>query len=52
VTVETMRLRPVLEQGALLFHQDPAGRLVRVVTDVNGEAFSEVWLDTVAAVRR
>lgn len=51
-TVETMRLRPVLEQGALRLQRDPAGRLVRVVTAVDGEAFSEVWLDTVATVHR
>jgi hypothetical protein len=35
-------------QGELLrFHPDENGRPVRVVADVDGAAFGEVWLDAV-----
>lgn len=48
-TVAERRLRPVLEGETLRFQPDDAGSLVRVVTAVDGAAFSEAWL---AAVER
>jgi purine nucleosidase len=52
-TVENVRLRPVLQDRVLAFQQDPAGRPIRVVVDVDGVAFRETWLNAVeAAVAR
>jgi hypothetical protein len=31
-----------------LIHIDPAGKPTRVVTGVDGDAFSQLWLETVA----
>jgi inosine-uridine nucleoside N-ribohydrolase len=46
-TVHTRRLRPTTVDGLLRFMPDPAGREMRVVTDIDGPAFSELWLDCV-----
>jgi len=44
---ETMNLRVVVEDGVLRFERDAAGRPVRVLTGVDGLAFSRQWLQTV-----
>jgi purine nucleosidase len=49
VTVEQMRLRVVMDGRVLHWREDAGGRRVRVVTDVDGEAFTKTWL---AAVER
>jgi inosine-uridine nucleoside N-ribohydrolase len=40
------------EAGVLRFVDDPAGRPVSVVTDVDGAAFTEAWLSALAAAAR
>lgn len=47
---EVQRLRPTRSGGGLTFAPDPGGRLVTVVTDVDGAAFGRRWLDAVDAV--
>jgi purine nucleosidase len=47
--VEQLNLRTVLSGDTLHFERHTAGRLARVVTDVDGASFSETWL---AAVER
>lgn len=51
VTVETLPLTFELEGGFLRGRIDPGGRRVRVVTGVDRDRFSTVWLDTVAGRR-
>jgi purine nucleosidase len=51
VTIEERRLRPVLENETLWFQSDAEGRLIRVVTAVDGAAFSEAWLGAVEAAQ-
>jgi inosine-uridine nucleoside N-ribohydrolase len=46
-TITEMRLRPVLERAVLRFVPDTGGRTVRVVTDVDADAFTETWLRAV-----
>jgi purine nucleosidase len=47
------RLRPELDQdGVLRFVVDPDGRPTGVVSDVDGDAFGEVWLEAVEALAR
>jgi purine nucleosidase len=48
VTIEEVALRTSLESDVLRFERDPAGRPVHLLTDVDGAAFSRVWLDAVA----
>jgi len=50
--IEEMRLRAVVEEGLLRFEAHPGGRRTRVVTDVDGEAFAELWLGCVEAAQR
>ncbi len=47
VHAELTRLSPDLLGDALAFRRDPAGREVRVVTDVDGPAFRTTWLTAV-----
>jgi inosine-uridine nucleoside N-ribohydrolase len=42
--IERMRLRPRVDDGVVRFEPDGAGREVAVVTEVDGDAFSELWL--------
>ena len=50
VAVEERRLAPVMEDGALRLVESEDGRPVRVVTDVDGPAFAERWLQAVEAL--
>jgi purine nucleosidase len=50
--VDEMRLRPVVEDGVLRFQPEPAGRLTRVLVDLDGPGFSETWLSAVEAAQR
>jgi purine nucleosidase len=51
-TVE-LRLRPVYEQsGALRFEPHTSGRQLRVVIDVDGDAFAETWIAMVESAQR
>lgn len=51
VTVQEMRLRTVHEGDVFRFMPDPGGRSVRVLVDVDGPAFAEMWLERVTAPR-
>ena len=51
-TMEDMRLRPVLRDGLLFFEPHPEGRSMRVVLDVNGAAFRDMWLSAVEVAAR
>ena len=51
-TVVERRLRPQMEGDLLRFHDDPDGRVFRVVADLDGPAFSEVWIAAVEAAQR
>ena len=44
---EEMRLRPVFDGETLRFEPGDDGHPVRVVTEVDGDAFAEVWLSAV-----
>jgi inosine-uridine nucleoside N-ribohydrolase len=46
-TIVEQRLRPVFDGAVLRFAPDDAGRVVRVVTEVDGDAFADHWLATV-----
>ena len=50
VTIEERRLTPVMEDGALRLVESPDGRPVRVVTEVDGPAFAERWLQAVESL--
>jgi len=52
VTIERMRLIPYVEDGVMTFEPSAAGREVNVVTEVDGAAFSEMFLDRLAAASR
>jgi len=52
VTVEDLPLSAVERDGALRFVVDDAGRRTRVVTGVDGAAFTDRWLAGVAAAQR
>lgn len=45
--VSEIRLQPVLEDGVLRFARHPDGRRTRVVTEIDGTAFTETWLAAV-----
>jgi inosine-uridine nucleoside N-ribohydrolase len=47
--IRRRRLRPVESGGVLRFADDPVGRPADVLADVDGAAFTEAWLDAVAA---
>ncbi len=47
VTTEVVHLRPVMDGDVLHFERDDAGRPTRLVTNVDGDAFSERWLTAV-----
>lgn len=47
--VKETRLKAVLHDAVLRFQPAPAGRLTRVVVDVDGAAFSETWLSALEA---
>lgn len=49
--VESARLSLSLRGESLWFEPDDAGRLMNVVTDVDGAAFSEYWLHTIEEQR-
>lgn len=50
--IDDMRLRATVDEGLLRFDQDPDGRPTRVLVDVDGEDFREVWLTAVERVAR
>ena len=50
--IEEMRLIPVLHGDVLRFQPDREGRPTRVVVDVDGAAFAELWLSAVEAAQR
>lgn len=50
-SVEDMRLRTDHEGDVLRFVPDPGGRPVRVLVDVDGPAFAEMWLERVTSPR-
>ena len=45
-SVEELRLEPVLRDRLLHFMESDQGRPTRVVVNVDGDAFSEHWLET------
>jgi purine nucleosidase len=45
--VEEMRLRVAPEDGGVLLSEDPEGQAARVVVDVDGDAFTQTWLQAV-----
>jgi hypothetical protein len=47
-----MRLRSVLDGDVLRYQPDDQGRPMRVVVDVDGVAFTEVWLAAVEHASR
>ena len=49
-TVEEMRLLPVLTDGMLRFERSETGRMTRVVTDVDGDSFVQMWLERIQAL--
>lgn len=49
-TVHTRRLRPTIVDGLLRFLPDSTGRDMRVVTDIDGAAFADLWLQRVSAI--
>jgi hypothetical protein len=50
-TLEELRLTPVTDESVLRFEEHPTGRPTRVVTDIDAEAFREVWLASVEATQ-
>lgn len=50
-TVEDMRLEPVIRDGILHFCPTESGRLTRVITDVDGQEFAELWLARIETLR-
>jgi purine nucleosidase len=50
--VEEVRVRPTDDGGALWFEPRPDGRLTRVVSGVDGDAFADRWLAAVEAAQR
>ncbi len=50
--VENARLTTVLRDGLLHTLPDPEGRQMRIVTDIDGDSFSEFWLSAVEAAQR
>lgn len=50
-TMRDIRVQPVLDGGVLRFQPDKAGRALHVVTDVDGEAFTDTWLTAVEAAQ-
>lgn len=50
--IEEKRLRPVNNDGVLTFTPHPDGRVMRIVTDIDGDEFSETWLAAVEAAQR
>lgn len=49
--VQSAKLRVTFHGDALCFEQDTAGRAMKVVTEVDGLAFSEYWLHVVETLR-
>jgi purine nucleosidase len=47
---EEMRLEPRLTNGLLRFELNANGRPTRVVTEIDGEAFAELWLSKLEAL--
>ena len=50
--METVLLRGVTETYGLRFKPDAAGWQIRVVVDLDGEAFAETWIEAVEAAQR
>lgn len=48
---EEMRVQPVLEDGVLRFERNEAGRMTRVIVDIDGDGFAELWLSRIEALR-
>jgi hypothetical protein len=46
-----MSLNPVIDGNILRFDRDPNGRPIRVVTDIDGLGFTEVWLAVIEAAQ-
>lgn len=40
-----MRLMPFIEDGVMMFEPSEAGRVVNVVTDVDGDAFQQMFVE-------
>lgn len=51
-TVLDVRLQPVLNADVLRFQPGETGRALRVVTNVDGEAFTDTWLTAVEAAQQ
>jgi hypothetical protein len=49
--VDEMPLNPVIDGNILRFDRDPNGRPIRVVTDIDGLGFTEVWLVAIEAAQ-
>ncbi len=47
-----VRLQPVLNADVLRFQPGETGRALRVVTNVDGEAFTDTWLTAVEAAQQ
>jgi hypothetical protein len=50
-TIEEQCLRPVLDGDAMRFCVDDSGRPTRVLVDIDGPGFTEVWLTAVEAAQ-
>ncbi|MEO1020076.1 MAG: nucleoside hydrolase [Pseudomonadota bacterium] len=46
-TIEEMAIRPELDSRLLRFHPDNAGRSMRVLVDLDAQAFGEAWLASI-----
>lgn len=42
-----MQLLPVMRDCVLRFEQNESGTTTRVVTDIDGDGFAELWLETI-----
>jgi hypothetical protein len=51
-TVESRYLTPIVVDDVLRFQPGDPGREIRVTVDVDGPAFSEVWIAAVEAAQR
>jgi inosine-uridine nucleoside N-ribohydrolase len=51
VTTDVLGLSPVMKDDGLRFEPDDDGRPARVVTKVDGDAFSERWLTAIEAAQ-
>ncbi|MEQ7127010.1 nucleoside hydrolase [Actinopolymorpha sp. B11F2] len=52
VEVTEHRLQPVLDNHVLRFHPTSDGRAIKVLDDVDGDAFTDIWLAAVESINR